>query len=91
MKEFTNSYDVKDQPVNEGDILFNSFVGDLWIVEKKNDIYYAYLIPNSGMIGHPENAKYPYHIEELEDIAESFEKIGSKYDNPELLEGLKYS
>lgn len=90
MKEFTNFYDVKNQAINEGDILLNSFVEDLWIVENKDNIYYAYLIPNSGYIGHPEDAKYPEYTEELEGVAEVFEKIGNRYDNPELLEGLKY-
>jgi hypothetical protein len=91
MKEFTDFYDVKYQSINEGDILFNSFVCDLWIVEKKDGIYYGYLIPSSGYIGHPEDEEYPAYTEKLEFIARQFEKIGSKYDNPELLEGLKYS
>jgi hypothetical protein len=90
MKEFTSFYDVREQPINEGDILLNPMICDLWIVENKDGIYYGYLIPNSGYIGHPEDAEYPKYTEELEVIAESFEKIGSKYDNPELLKGLKY-
>ncbi len=62
----------------------------MWIVEKKDNIYYAYLIPNSGLIGHPEDTECPACIEELEFIAEMFEKIGNKHDNPELLDGLKH-
>jgi hypothetical protein len=91
MKKFTNFYDAEGQPINEGDILLNTFIGDLWLVEKENDIYYAYLIPSSGCIKHSENIKYPACTVELECIAETFKKIGNKNDNPELLMGLQYS
>jgi len=42
-------------------------------------------------MSHPADTKYPAYTEELASIAEQFKKIGNKYDNPELLQGLKYS
>jgi hypothetical protein len=85
MKEFTEQYDSNKNPINEGDVLRNPIMRDLWIVEKKNDIWYANLIPHSGFAGHPEDAEYPYYTEELDTFAEEFEKIGNIHDNPELM------
>jgi hypothetical protein len=87
MKESTR-YD----GIYEGDIFINHFVGDLWIVTLNIDHYELWLVPNSGYIGHSKN-EYPAHREDLEDLYdnESFEKLGNKYDNPEILKGLNYN
>lgn len=80
MKEYTSLNDKLGKPINEGDVLYNGFIGDFWIVEEKNGLYFACLVPNSGFIEHPEGTKYPAYIEELDAVCENFEVVGSKYD-----------
>jgi hypothetical protein len=78
--------------IKEGDIILNHFAADLWLVDYVDNELKLCLIPNSGYFGHPDD-EYPAYIEDL-DIAEdseNWEKIGNKYDNPNLLEGLNYS
>jgi hypothetical protein len=77
MNKYTGFKDKNNKKIYLGDILYNGFVGDLWIVEYRNNEYTACLIPNSGFIGHPKDAKYPYQFVEVETIKETFERVGS--------------
>lgn len=87
MKEYTGYNDKNSKPINEGDLLYNSFVGDIWIVELTDNVYRACLIPNSGFIGHTD-IKYPAHTVDLDDINDVFEVIGNRYDSIDLMQKL---
>jgi hypothetical protein len=57
------------------------------MVEFEDDCFKVGLIPNSGIIKHPDNAKYPLHTELLCDMAHILKPFTAKWDNPELLGG----
>jgi hypothetical protein len=78
--------EIKGKWFYEGDICENPFVCDLWMVEFEDDCFKVGLIPNSGIIKHPDNAKYPLHTELLCDMAHTLKPFTTKWDNPELVE-----
>ena len=75
----------------EGDIILNHFAADLWLVDYVENELKLCLIPNSGMFGHP-NDEYPAYVEDIDLLEDSdnWERIGNKYENAELLDGLNY-
>jgi hypothetical protein len=83
--QFTNLTDKNNKEIYMKDILMNSFCGDIWVVDFKDGEFIVGLVPSSGIIKHPESAKYPHHIESLSFINDTFELIGNIYENPELL------
>ncbi len=91
MKEYTYYNDIDNNRIFEGDILYNMFFDDLWIVEKVDDDYEAWLIPyidESSEEGILE--EYPLYSDGLYYVCDSFRRIGSKYKDLELLEGFNY-
>jgi hypothetical protein len=82
---FTQLCDKNNKEIYHKDILMNSFCGDIWVVDFKDGEFIVGLVPSSGIIKHPENAKYPHHIESLFSINDTFEKIGNVYENSDLL------
>jgi hypothetical protein len=68
----TGLKDINGDIIKVGDTLLNPMMQDLWLVEEKNGVFTANLIPNSGFIKHP-NDNYPQYVEELEDVCEVFE------------------
>lgn len=83
-RRFTGFADKNGSNIFEGDILHNSFAGDLWTVVMKDEHFEAWLIPNSGFIGHPDN-EYPAYTEPLEYVCEVFEVSGNVEDNADWL------
>lgn len=81
---YTGLNDKKGNQIYEGGILLNPFARDLWTVVLKNGVYEAWLIPNSGLIGHYDN-EYPAYTEPLEDVCEVFEVVGNVEDNADWL------
>ena len=72
---FTGEYDLHKTPIFVGDVLYNPFIGDVWdVVMVDGTKCEAWLIPNSGT-SHHEHPVYPMHIEQLCDVAGSFEII----------------
>ena len=78
-RESTGLSDKKGNPIFVGDVLFNDFACDKWNVVKTERGYEAWLIPNSGAFGHPDN-EYPAYQEELDCIAGVFEIISDEQD-----------
>jgi hypothetical protein len=78
-KKFTGFKDKNNKDINYHDILMNSSMNDLWIVHYDNikNIFVVGLISSSGIIKHSDNAKYPYHVEDLDVVNETFEVIGN--------------
>lgn len=75
---FTGDYDLHKTPIFVGDILYNPFIGDVWdVVMAEGGRFEAWLIPNSGAIFH-EHPIYPMYVEQLCDVAESFEVVQNR-------------
>jgi hypothetical protein len=70
----TGLLDCYGNMIHVGDILLNPMMCDLWKVEEdEHGEFTANLIPNSGYVGHPESAKYPLCVEDLDMINNVFE------------------
>jgi hypothetical protein len=73
MKE-TGLPDCNGDMIHVGDILLNPMMYDLWKVEETADGNFTVnLIPNSGYVGHPDDAEYPLCIEDLDMVNSAFE------------------
>lgn len=84
--QYTEIPDKNGKEIYENDILQNPMVLDKWLVEYIDGCYYACLIPNSGIIAHSKDAKYPHHKVILYEVAEAFEVIGNVFEDGDLID-----